>query len=180
MLAKTMNALIMALILCCFGIKKIVSDYENSLVLSHYAKCVGIDCIKLLISIVAYCLFSGADKKKVKASRHWPLLGETTGDRWLPLTEAGIAENVSIWWRHHVCREHFSVMKSLLTTYYDTFLISAFLCLCTSKTWCHSSPVALASSIMVVSSMEASVWTSARAGGCRKFVSAKWIKYFKL
>ena len=34
------------------------------------------------------------------ASRHWHLWGEFTGDRWIPLTEASDAENVSIWWRH--------------------------------------------------------------------------------
>ena len=31
-------------------------------------------------------------EENIKAPRHWPLCGEFTGD----------AENVSIWWRHHI------------------------------------------------------------------------------
>ena len=41
-------------------------------------------------------------KENIKAPRHWPLWGEFTGDRWTPRTRASNAENVSIWWRHHV------------------------------------------------------------------------------
>ena len=40
-------------------------------------------------------------KENIKASRHWPLWAEFTGDRWIPHTMASNAENVSIWWRHH-------------------------------------------------------------------------------
>ena len=108
-------------------------------------------------------------KETIKASRHKPLSGETRGDRWIPLTKACIAVNVSIWWRHRVWREHFSVMKSQWTIYHDTFFISAFLRSCTSKTWCHLSPVALPSSTKLVSSLE----PSEGAGGCRKCVAAK-------
>ena len=35
-------------------------------------------------------------KENIKAPCHWPLWGEITGDR------PSNAENVSIWWRHHV------------------------------------------------------------------------------
>ena len=41
-------------------------------------------------------------KVQIKAPRHWPLCGEFTGDRWIPRAKASSAENVSIWWRHHV------------------------------------------------------------------------------
>ena len=41
-------------------------------------------------------------KESIKAPRHWPLCGEFTGDRWMPAQIASNAENVSIWWRHHV------------------------------------------------------------------------------
>ena len=41
-------------------------------------------------------------KENIKAPRHWPLCGEFTGDRWIPAQRASYAENVSIWWRHHV------------------------------------------------------------------------------
>ena len=41
-------------------------------------------------------------KENIKASHHWPLWGEFTGDWWIPRTQmARYAENVSIWWRHH-------------------------------------------------------------------------------
>ena len=31
-------------------------------------------------------VYSDADKKNIKAPRHWPLCGEFTGDRWIPRT----------------------------------------------------------------------------------------------
>ena len=42
-------------------------------------------------------------KENIIALRQWPLWGEFTGHRWIPLTKARDAENVSIWWRHHGC-----------------------------------------------------------------------------
>ena len=51
------------------------------------------------ITIVYSTVYSGAIraqiKENIKAPRHWPLCGEFTGT-------ASNAENVSIWWRHHV------------------------------------------------------------------------------
>ena len=41
-------------------------------------------------------------KENIKAPRHWPLCGETTGTGEFPAQRARNAENVSIWWRHHV------------------------------------------------------------------------------
>ena len=41
-------------------------------------------------------------RENIKAPRHWPLWGEFTSDRWIPLTQrASYAETVSIWWSHH-------------------------------------------------------------------------------
>ena len=40
-------------------------------------------------------------EQNIKAPRRWPLWGESTGDRWIPLAKAGNAENNSIWWRRH-------------------------------------------------------------------------------
>ena len=37
-------------------------------------------------------------KKNIKAQLYWPLWGESTGDRWIPLNNA---ENVAICQRHH-------------------------------------------------------------------------------
>ena len=41
-------------------------------------------------------------KENIKAPRHWPLCGEFTGTGEFPARRASNAENVSIWWRHHV------------------------------------------------------------------------------
>ena len=41
-------------------------------------------------------------KENTKAPRHWPLCGEFTGTGEFPAQRASNAENVSIWWRHHV------------------------------------------------------------------------------
>ena len=40
-------------------------------------------------------------KEKGKDVCHWPLWGESTGDRWIPLTKGQLRENCSFWWRHH-------------------------------------------------------------------------------
>ena len=41
-------------------------------------------------------------KENIKAPRHWTLWGKTIGDRWITSQRASEAENVSIWWRHHL------------------------------------------------------------------------------
>ena len=41
-------------------------------------------------------------KENIKAPRHWPSCGEFTGTGEFPAQMASNAENVSIWWRHHV------------------------------------------------------------------------------
>ena len=39
------------------------------------------------VSIVCLPCVQAQIKKNIKAPRHWPLLGESTGDRWIPLTK---------------------------------------------------------------------------------------------
>ena len=38
------------------------------------------------LTIVYSILYSGADRRKQKVPRHWPLYGEFTGDWWIPRT----------------------------------------------------------------------------------------------
>ena len=38
------------------------------------------------LTIVCSIIYSDADQRKHKSSRHWPLCGEFTGDRWIPRT----------------------------------------------------------------------------------------------
>ena len=52
-------------------------------------------------------------KENIKAPRHWPLCGEFTDDRWIPRIMASNAENVSIWWRHHIVFNWIAVASQL-------------------------------------------------------------------
>ena len=57
------------------------------------------------VSSVCSTVGSHADQRKHQiALRHWPLWGETTG--YFPAQRASNAENVSIWWGHHVSGSH--------------------------------------------------------------------------
>ena len=51
------------------------------------------------LTVVYSIAYSGADQRK---HGHWPLCGEFTGAGEFPTQRASNAENVSIWWRHHV------------------------------------------------------------------------------
>ena len=44
--------------------------------------------------------YSGADQRKHKNWRHWPLWGNSPATGEFPAQRACNAENVSIWWRH--------------------------------------------------------------------------------
>ena len=68
------------------------------------------------VSIVCSTVFQAHIIENIKAPRHWPLWGESTGG--FPSQRARNAENVSIWWRHYVQRKcrwpdasHASAMK---------------------------------------------------------------------
>ena len=39
------------------------------------------------VSMVYSAVYSGVDRKNIKAPRHWPLWGESTGDSWFSLTK---------------------------------------------------------------------------------------------
>ena len=55
-------------------------------------------------------------KENIKAPRHWPLCGEFTGTGEFPAQRAGYAENVSIWWRHHVTLSVVTPQVVVMTT----------------------------------------------------------------
>ena len=67
------------------------------------------------VSMFAKAFIQVEIKENIKALRHWPLWGESTGDRWsgpcegnppvtggFPSQRASNVENDSIWWRHHM------------------------------------------------------------------------------
>ena len=45
-------------------------------------------------------------KENIKAMRHWPLCGNSPVTGEFPAQTASYAENVCIWWRHHVTSWH--------------------------------------------------------------------------
>ena len=55
------------------------------------------------VSIVSSTMCLSVDQRKHQSSASLALVRgeESTGDRWIPLTKASNAENVSIWWRQH-------------------------------------------------------------------------------
>ena len=54
------------------------------------------------LTIVYSTVYSDADQRKHQSSASLALVGELTGE--FPVQMASNAENVSIWWRHHVIR----------------------------------------------------------------------------
>ena len=54
------------------------------------------------LTVVYSTVYTDADQSKHQSSRHWPLCGEFTGTGEFLAQRASYAENVSIWWRHHV------------------------------------------------------------------------------
>ena len=53
------------------------------------------------VTIIYSTVYLVIDERRRQSSRHWPLCGEVTGDRWIPHIKAINAKNVFIWWRHH-------------------------------------------------------------------------------
>ena len=56
------------------------------------------------------CFIQAQNKENLKAPRHWPLWGEFTGTGEFTAQKASSAENVSIWWRHHVAELQISMV----------------------------------------------------------------------
>ena len=80
-------------------------------------------------------LFVQAHIKKTLSSRHWPLWGESTGDRWIPLTKGQERGNCFLSWRHHDCHSHWA---SAVATYRFPLVckqIDPVYCSQTSRFW---------------------------------------------
>ena len=74
--------------------------------LSHYIDVIMTTMASQITSLVVFysIVYQAQIKENIKAPRHWPLSGEFTGTGEFPAQRASNAENVSIWWRHHVSR----------------------------------------------------------------------------
>ena len=55
------------------------------------------------LTVVYSTVYSDADQRKHQSSASLAFVWEFTGTGEFPTQRASYAENVSIWWRHHVC-----------------------------------------------------------------------------
>ena len=91
---------------------------------------------KITSLTIVYSTVYSHIKENIKAPRHWPLWGKFTGDRWIPIQRASNAENVSIWWRHHVLS--ICPFQWLVSTAPGTLPPTAPLRLTTTNLWAPS------------------------------------------
>ena len=68
-------------------------DAHSALIMSAMASQItGVSIVCLTLQI----------KDNIKAPRRGPLWGESTSNRWIPITKSQCGGNASIWWRHRV------------------------------------------------------------------------------
>ena len=58
------------------------------------------------LTVVYSTVYSDADQRKHQSSASLAFMWGIHQDRWILRTKASYAENVSIWWRHHVVCQH--------------------------------------------------------------------------
>ena len=81
----------------CLGISL---DHHNDVIMRAMASQIT------SLTIVYSTVIQAQIKENIKAPRHWPLWGNSPVTGEFPAQRASNAENVSIWWRHHVIHEH--------------------------------------------------------------------------
>ena len=70
---------------------------------NHHSDITMSTMVSQITGISTVCSTVCPDAHQVKhQSCHWPLWGESTGERWVLLTKGQWRENGSIWWRYHV------------------------------------------------------------------------------
>ena len=105
------------------------SLYANricSLAIFHYGDVIISTIASYITSltIVYSNVYWGADQRNIKAPRHWPLCGEFTGTGEFPAQRTSNAENVSIWWRHHVifrCQHYYHHVNPVTSKWYISY-----------------------------------------------------------
>ena len=100
--------------------------------------------------------------ENIKALRLWPLRGKFTGHRWIPSQRASNAENVSIWWRHHItlsllcCIHHHIIFDrdvASISCIMHPISIAISLTFCTVEDFYSTSIIVLAISVFEKSSV---------------------------
>ena len=69
------------------------------------------------LTVVYSTVYSDADQSKHQSSASLTFVWGIHRDRWIPLQRASYAENVSIWWRHHVQQNLCNKFNSRRDTY---------------------------------------------------------------
>ena len=102
--------------------------YAFSLFSCHYIDVIMTTVASQITSlaIIYSTVQADTDKKNIIAPRHWPLCGEFTGTGEFPTQMASYAENVSIWWRHHVGWLHDMEKLSKLLTQCGALMFLSF------------------------------------------------------
>ena len=70
----------------------------------------GCDSVSNHLSIAYSTVYSDADQRKLRVTGL--CVGESPGTGGFPAQMASNAENVSIWWRHHAERTHYSIVNN--------------------------------------------------------------------
>ena len=70
----------------------------------HYSDVIMIQMASQITSLMSVysTVSSGKDQRKNQSSASLAFVRGITGDQWIPRKRTSNAENVSIWWRHHV------------------------------------------------------------------------------
>ena len=74
---------------CCHQKYNFVGTTCSTDVYSHYSDVIASTMMSQIIGVKMVCstVSSGADKTNIKDPRYWPLWGEFTSNRWIPLTK---------------------------------------------------------------------------------------------
>ena len=75
------------------------------------------------VSIVCSTVFQAQIKGNINVPRQLPLWGESTGDRWIPLTKGQLLGNLSIWWRYHDFVKYYKLKMNIKQTNNGVFQI---------------------------------------------------------
>ena len=107
----------------CMGnwqIERVSNTYNTRMKLTQFVKNYNdvIICTMAFqitgVSIAGSTVYSGADQRNHQSSASLAFVRESNGDRWIPLTKASNAVNVSIWWHYHGSSYDWAINHKLL------------------------------------------------------------------
>ena len=112
-------------------VKRLLTNYKVSCKVFHYIDVFVTTMTSQITSLTVFTqpFLQTQIKENIKAPRHWPLCGEITGTDEFPAQRASNAENVSIWWRHHVLLafRHDTCVVCVVTTHMQAICLEQYL-----------------------------------------------------